>query len=63
MNAREALRRARALGCTVETVRRTGEVRITPPGGGKVVTTAVPTRRKDASRVLVQLIKKLEKKP
>lgn len=61
MNARDALARLQALGCIVETVNRTGEIRIRPPGAmAKCITTSHPSRRKDAARVVVQLLKRLE---
>ena len=61
MNARDALARLQALGCTVETVNRTGDIRTRPPGAlAKCTTPAPPPRRKDAARVVVQLLKRLE---
>ena len=55
----EALRKARKLGCEVTEVKRTGEVDIVSPLGDRV---RHNNRRKDASRVLLTLIKKLEGK-
>lgn len=52
----QALKIARQLGCTVETVKRTGEVRITSPDGKVRVT--MSNRRTDASRALLDLIRK-----
>ena len=61
MNSRDAIARLRELGCTIEDVRRTGEVRIHPPDRAmKPITTAHHSRRKSAAQVVVQLVKKLE---
>jgi hypothetical protein len=59
MNAREAVKRARKAGATVEDVYRTGEIRIRA-AGMKPVRISDPTRKKDASMALVQLVRKLE---
>jgi len=53
-----ALRAARRAGATVETVSRTGEVRVTPPEGGASL--RINNRRKDATRELVALVDRLE---
>jgi hypothetical protein len=58
-NLREALDLARRLGCAVEPMRRSGEVRIVPPGSGLPV--VVNARRKDSPRVLVVALRRLER--
>lgn len=60
MNTRDVLVRLRALGCTIEDVNRTGEIRIRPPGNAKFITTSHPSRRKTAAKVVTQLLKRLE---
>lgn len=58
MNAREVLRLS--LGLRVESVRRTGEVRVTLPDG-RTVTTSAPSRRKDASAKLEAAVLRVAK--
>lgn len=58
-NLRESLALARRLGCEVETVNRTGEVKITPPGPGLPV--VCNGRRKDTPRVLIKALQRLER--
>ena len=54
---KDALRRAKRLGLEVEGNRRTGEVRVVCPGVARVNHNA---RRKDASRALLALIRRVE---
>ena len=61
MNAREALKRARALGARVEEVSGTGEIRIAIDGH-RVVRTQHWKRRKSASTELEILLRKLERR-
>lgn len=58
---RTALARARQLGCSVETVNRTGEVRIISPDGKYRVN--ANHRKTDASRPLLGLIRQVENGP
>lgn len=56
-NRVELLREAGRLGCVVEPVRRTGEVRVLPPDGGPPL--MLNNRRKEGTRVLVLLLRRL----
>lgn len=58
-NLREALALARRMGCSVDPVNRTGEVKITPPAGGPPV--VCNGRRKDTPRVLIKALRRLER--
>lgn len=55
MNLRESLAAARAMGCTVEPRRRTGEIQIIDPASRQRV--LVNGRRKDAPRALTKLLR------
>ena len=57
MSLREALAAALALGCVVEEVRRTGELRVRHPSRAKTV--KVNGRRKDVGRALVVFLRGL----
>lgn len=57
LNLREALALAKRLGGEVEEVRRTGEVRVSLAG----MTVKHNARRKDASRALVQMLRKAQR--
>jgi hypothetical protein len=57
-NLREALRRARALGLRCWKLNRTGEVAVANRDGYRVV---VNSRRKDAPRALLVLLRREEK--
>ena len=57
LNRHEAVRLAVRLGCHVEAVRRTGEVRITHPAWSRSV--LINNRRKDVGRQLVTLLRRL----
>ena len=57
-NLREALIHATQLGCEVEHVNRTGEVRVYLPGRRSV---RINSRRKDAPRALTTLLRQLER--
>lgn len=62
MALRDALAHAGRLGCRVECVNRTGEVRVRPPMGRRDVAQCVTlnARRKDTARALVVLLRQLE---
>jgi hypothetical protein len=53
INLRNALDIARNLGCSVECVRRTGEIRVSHPRMLKSYKAKHPTRRKDCPMKLV----------
>lgn len=55
---RAALDRARRLGCAVQPVRRTGEIRVTPPLPLRPV--VVNARRKDTPRALLVALRRLD---
>ena len=57
MNLRKTISIAGQAGCRVEQVRRHGETRITPPGGGASV--KVNQQRKDCPRSLTGLLRRL----
>lgn len=57
-NLRDLLREARRLGCHVEPVRRTGETDVQAPDGGPPV--RVNVRRKDGSKALVGLLRRVQ---
>jgi hypothetical protein len=57
-NLREALIHATQLGCEVEYVNRTGEVRVYLPGHRSV---RLNGRRKDAPRALTTLLNQIER--
>lgn len=58
-NAKDWVRRARELGCTVEQWRRSGELKIVPPGGGTIL--LINCRRKSAPVHLVRFVRRLER--
>jgi len=58
MSLKDALNEARALGCTVEILNRTGEVAVIPPNKGEK-RLRINNRRKDAPDVLLILLKRL----
>jgi len=60
MNTVEALRRLKRLGAIIVDVPGTGEIRVIHPRMIKSVLHQHPTRRKDASRTLLKLLKRVE---
>lgn len=59
---RTALAAAEQMGCTVETIKRTGEVRVVPPPEHADLCNPLRcnNRREDATRELVRLLRDLE---
>lgn len=58
MSLKDALSEAKELGCTVEPIKRTGEVAVISPNKGEK-RLRLNNRRKDAPDVLITLIKRL----
>lgn len=58
---RDAIAEARRLGITVETVRRTGEVRFTSPDGGPTV--RLNNRRDDSTRAVEAMLRRHTPQP
>lgn len=56
-NRKDLLKEALRLGCTVETVERKGEVRVTGPFGTRI---NLNNRRKDGNRALIVMLRHLQ---